>query len=410
MYDFIVIGSGMAGLYAAYQLKKRYPILRICILEKEKTIGGRVGSEHFHGVSIPIGAGVGREKDTLLRQLLKEFNISYSKHEYQCRDLNPQPVPVMETIRQLRSEYRKNPSEAEGKTFRQYATDKLGKSHYDAFLISAGYTDYENEDVYETLYHYGMEDNEPGWNLLSIPWNDLLQVLIRKIGRKHIHVHQKVIELHTKDETPDGHFQLITTSPHQEDVQKLWKTSHVVMATTIQSVQDLLSRHPFPAHLYQQIHCQPFLRIYAKASDKCNPILKQYIPMTTLVPGPIHKIIPISHKKGVYMIVYTDNQGALESKKDTENTPENCQKWSKKIEECFGLEQGAVEFIDIQSYYWSCGTHYYSPLKTSEEIKTRTDFIRKAQRPIKDLWVVGEMVSRNQGWVEGALESVHAVL
>jgi hypothetical protein len=310
----------------------------------------------------------------------------------------------METIRQLRSEYRKNPSEASGKTFRQYATTKLGKKTYDSFLISAGYTDYENEDVYETLYHYGMEDNEPGWILLYIPWNDLLEALIRKIGRKHIHTNTEIIDLKIKEETEDGLFHLVSQNKTQ------WKTANVIMATKTCVVQDLIPGANHPDSIYQQIHSQPFLRVYAKSSDKSISVLQQSIPMTTVVSGPIHKIIPIAPKKGVYMIVYTDNQGALELKKYIENTADNRKTWARKIEECFGLEKGAVEFMDIQSYYWSCGTHYYSPLKKSEGIKNRADFIRKAQRPSSNLWVVGEMISTKQGWVEGALESVQAIL
>jgi hypothetical protein len=150
--------------------------------------------------------------------------------------------------------------------------------------------------------------------------------------------------------------------------------------------------------------------VYAKASEQSIPLLKQYIPMTTLVPGPIHKIIPISPKKGIYMIVYTDNQGALELEKYTENTADTRHIWAKKIEEVFGLEQGAIEFTDSKSYFWPCGTHYYSPLEKTDGIKNRADFIRRAQKPMEGLWVVGEMISTNQGWVEGALESVQAVL
>ena len=42
--------------------------------------------------------------------------------------------------------------------------------------------------------------------------------------------------------------------------------------------------------------------------------------------------------------------------------------------------------------------------------KNRTQFIDIAQHPEKGILVVGEVVSENQGWTEGALESVKAVL
>ena len=40
----------------------------------------------------------------------------------------------------------------------------------------------------------------------------------------------------------------------------------------------------------------------------------------------------------------------------------------------------------------------------------RNSFIREAQNPEKGMLVVGEVVSKHQGWVEGALESVKFVV
>jgi protoporphyrinogen oxidase len=402
MYDFIIVGGGISGLYAAYQILKKTPQIKIAILEKEDRIGGRVGSDSFHGIQIPIAAGVGRKFDTHLIQLLKELKIKYTEHEYHSRDLNPHPVPVMDTIRKLRSEYRKNPSGAVGKTFREYAIQKLGKKTYDGFVISAGYTDYEKEDVYETLYHYNMEDNEPGWGILYIRWNDLLDALIQKIGRKHIHTKIDVTEIKLAD-SEEGHHILLTKNGHD------YKTKNIILATQIDTVKHLFHGGKAAA-LYQQIHCQPFLRLYAKASEKSIPILRQYIPMTTTVSGPIHKIIPMSPKTGIYMIAYTDNRGVSELADTLKNTAENRNLWARKIENVFGIEKNTLEFEELKDYRWQCGTHYYSPFIKSKGINNRNDFIYKAQRPMEGVWVVGEMISRKQGWVEGALESVQAIL
>ena len=38
------------------------------------------------------------------------------------------------------------------------------------------------------------------------------------------------------------------------------------------------------------------------------------------------------------------------------------------------------------------------------------DFVYQAQHPQEGMLVVGEVVSRYQGWTEGALESVEAVV
>jgi monoamine oxidase len=45
-----------------------------------------------------------------------------------------------------------------------------------------------------------------------------------------------------------------------------------------------------------------------------------------------------------------------------------------------------------------------------EKWKDRDDFINAAQNPADGILVVGEVVSKHQGWVEGALESVKSVV
>ena len=75
--DVIIIGSGIAGLYAAYQIKRfAPPNTTFLILEKNKKewMGGRIGNDTFYGADIVVGAGVGREsKDHALIKLLKLY-------------------------------------------------------------------------------------------------------------------------------------------------------------------------------------------------------------------------------------------------------------------------------------------------------------------------------------------------
>jgi monoamine oxidase len=70
-------------------------------------------------------------------------------------------------------------------------------------------------------------------------------------------------------------------------------------------------------------------------------------------------------------------------------------------------EMAGYEFDDVVKFYWEHGTHYYKPL--SARWKDRDEFIRYAQNPVAGIYLVGECISKNQGWTEGALESVRAV-
>ena len=71
MYDCIIIGSGPIGLYVAYRLLSQ--TTNILVLEKEESIGGRVGNITFHNTTVVTGAGIGRlKKDGLLINLLNQ--------------------------------------------------------------------------------------------------------------------------------------------------------------------------------------------------------------------------------------------------------------------------------------------------------------------------------------------------
>ena len=133
--------------------------------------------------------------------------------------------------------------------------------------------------------------------------------------------------------------------------------------------------------------------------------MKEYVPGYTIVPGPLQKIIPMDANKGVYMIAYSDNENATLLKPYLKNNEENREFFCTLLEKSLGIPENSLHLIAIKDYYWSIGTHYYTPLQR-KLYKNREDFIEKAQHPEKNILVVGEMVSLNQGWTEGALESV----
>ena len=395
-YDIIIVGAGLAGLYSAYNIKKMNPHLSFLILERDqkKWVGGRIGTDEFYGEKIVVGAGIGREKkDKLLVQLLKELHIPTKKCDIKMHFASTvsNPVDVVKIIQYLKKEYESYKTKP-SITFSQFAKEKLGESLYKSFTISAGYTDYENEDVFDTLYYYGMDDNHPGWKSLIIDWSELVDKLCKNIGWDHIRTKHNVDKIQEKK--IQGHSSIFEVTTVQKQIYTCTK---VIIAGNINTIHKLLPGFS----IYNQIHGQPFLRVYAKVGHASDVILRKYIPSQTIVPGPLHKLIPIGN--GVYMIAYTDNAGALALKNNITNTSENRIFFARLLEQSLGIASGSISLTAIKSYYWPVGTHYYSPLKG---YATRKEFIEKAQHPMHNMFVVGEMVSLNQGWTEGALESV----
>jgi hypothetical protein len=306
------------------------------------------------------------------------------------------PCNVKKIINILKKQFKEKSANAPvKKTFKEFALPILGPDLYKNLTICLGYTDYENEDVCDTLYNYGLEDNFDTWTALHVPWKLLVETIAKKVGIKNIHCSSYVTNI---EQLSPCNFIVKT------DKGNTYLCNKVILATTISSVQKLLPNDP----IYQQIHGQTFLRLYGKFTKSSTEIVKQYVPGYTIVPGPLKKIIPMDTDKGVYMIAYSDNEDAKYLKDRLTNTQKNRDYFCELLEEALGIPRGALNLIAIKDYYWPIGTHYYEPFHGP--FKNRKDFIKKAQNPMPGMLVVGEMISVNQGWTQGALESVEAVV
>ncbi len=404
-YDIVIIGSGIAGLYSAYLIKKSNPDIKFIILEKYKKnwIGGRVGSEKFYGVDVVTGAGVGR-KDTnmLLIKLMNELKVKYNEFDANVNysQTIKERVNIIKILNYLKKIYnlnkKDNPLE-NNKTFKNFAQKILGNKLYNDFIINNGYTDYENADVYETLFNYGMEDNATGWIGLRIHFKDLINKLYEFIGKDHFKFSNNVVKIDNINKMPNVY--CISTENGNN-----YYTNKIILATTITGIKKLIPNADKSDSLYQQIHGQTFLRLYAKFDKKSTEIMKQYVPYYTIVPTELQKIIPVNPDKGIYEIAYSDNENAFNLKENLENNDKNKLFYSRLVEKSLGIKDKTIKIMGLKQFYWPVGTHYYEPLKGS--FKNRSDFLKKAQHPEKCILIVGEVVSTYQGWIEGALESV----
>jgi hypothetical protein len=410
-YDVIIVGSGMSGLYAALQVKKLCPDLTCLVIERNQLFGGKAYEHRFENTDVVTGAGIGRKnKDKLLLKLMREFQIPihFFETEHKYSELIHPPCDVKAIFALLKRTYESEKvAKIHTTTFKQYATAILGEAAYKHFILCAGYSDYEQADVYDTLYHYNFDDNYNKWVGFSVPWKALVDKIVHSLGHKRIINNTEVTKIHIM---ADDVFEVATKRSSNSTNYKYY-CEKLVIATDIDSLTSLIRtvaprspRSPALSSLYTQIQGQSFLRLYAKFSRESVPHIKEKVQGVTVVEGPMQKIIPMNPDKGVYMIIYSDNKDADFFKRYFNNTRFNRDALNRIFETSLGLE-GKLRIESIKEFYWKNGTHYYKPL--APEFKTRQEFIRTAQHPYRNVLVVGEMISIYQGWVEGALESVH---
>ena len=75
--DIIVIGGGISGLTAAYELKKHDK--KVMVLEKNNFIGGRMSSKMIDGINFSLGAQFVTPFYKNMNRYIKEFNLETEK-------------------------------------------------------------------------------------------------------------------------------------------------------------------------------------------------------------------------------------------------------------------------------------------------------------------------------------------
>lgn len=388
-YDFIIIGGGLAGLYMAYLLRTTTNASFI-VLEKSNRFGGRAYNEKFAGVSVPTGAGIGRKvPDQLLLKLMKQLDLPIKffpvEHHYSPR---VESVDIDWRFDQLKSVV----SPFIRDTFKSVASQIWGKDNYNNFLIYNGYRDMEQEDIQETLTNYRIKDNYKKWTGFNVDWNMLVKRLSNHIGLHRLFINQSIHQIHREH---DG---FIIRTP-----QRIYDCKQIIFATPPEVIEHFFGFVPGIRMLYSNIGTQPFLRTYVQFDAPSTEIIKHYIQGTTIVSNLLQKIIPIQPDKGIYMIAYSDNRNAVNGSRLT------AEQIVQKLSQEFNIRTGTpLHILHLQHYFWKIGTHYYKPLHP--RFSNRLQFIRAAQQPLKDVYVIGDWISRNQGWVEGALESVQRII
>ena len=95
-------------------------------------------------------------------------------------------------------------------------------------------------------------------------------------------------------------------------------------------------------------------------------------------------------------------------KNNVEDKQINRDLFARLVEISLGITPNSLRLLSLLSFFWPVGTHYYSPLKPP--FRNRQEFLKMVQHPLPSMLVVGEVVSIDNGWTNGALDSVEKVV
>lgn len=410
LYDEIVIGAGIAGLYWIYKTKPS----NYLILEKSNRIGGRIYNINWYGSQISLGGGIIKSSNNHTVDLCNKFDLNLldgiSKYEMidwvesnnkQSNEPNEDKFYTINSnlTKYLRKIYQSNKQEINNNmlNFEEfldlYVELKISQLIKTNFL----YKTFFNSDVYSVLYNeidelLRTEDFHYKY-IMNGGYTQLLDKLIKIVGKEKIITDTNVLEIKKQIER-STYYEIITNT------SKIYRTKKIILATEsknniIWNLSNQITENKL-SKLYQMTSGSNYIRIYSYHKNSHG---LKYSYKTS---GLVGKVIVINDK--ILMCSYTEEQDAIKLKKILENKSRSAQ-----LEIIYKLLNNCQIPItkpdDIKIKFWVSGIHYNKP---GYDMEIKKSFISELKK--QNIIVIGECVSDSHGWVNSALESVESVL
>ena len=444
MYDYLIVGAGISGLYTAYRLCKKYPQAKICILEATSYIGGRLHSIKYDGLIMDGGGARFNTDQKRIISLIKEVGLwnkiipissdttykpmtdsSDTKDDTILSNTLSNTFPTIDDFIVFMKKYIKE---------KQINRDALINSTILDFSVEHFSKDYPTIkqyliDIYPYYSELGVLNAVEGLNLFSNEFSDKTKYYILNGGLEQLAetLYDKLKALNNKKtssidiykETPvfeiskekdTNTYKIMTSNDNTFTTKNVIITipKNKLLHIKFKLNSDTMMKHKlkqFQKNM-NSVQNEPLYRIYARYPLDKTTHKVWFDGMGKISTHlPIKYIIPTNYKKGVIMISYTDSKFARYwFNKMANGTFEAT--LNKQLKQLFPDKD-----IPKAKWYkhcpWNSGAGYW------KKGYDRALIMPKMIEPLghhTHLYVCGENYSSHQAWVEGSLETSELVL
>jgi monoamine oxidase len=462
IYDYIIIGGGIAGVYCAYQLKKRFPDRTILLLEKSGTLGGRVDTFQDRYMTVEAGAGRFSDAHSILVGLIDELKLKtkivriksapvfapsdgtghFQNSVFDAPGPYKQPIVnaafdmalgqtipnagmIIEIVLASRLE---SPDTLRNMTFIQFIKKVVGPKGAEYIKQSFGYYSeliiMNAYDAVELMIQLGPQNQ---FYSLKGGLTQIVERMTAKIKgtgssrsdrsarsshssrSDRILLNREVLKVHETLGSNGQSVFSVECSIANSSIQPTRSITYVGKTCICAVPKQVLEKIPIfkpISSMLKHIQCGSLCRIYSKFDTSSGDVwFKNMQSFTTN--NHLRIVIPYNEKEGIIMISYSDNMFA-----DFWNKLESTGgigAVNRELARLMKLSTG----IDIPPpikthvFYWKCGVGYWGVGANSGEISKRIIH----PFPDKSLFICGEHYSESgQQWMEGALETSDRVL
>lgn len=394
MYDIIIVGGGISGLFLAYKLSETNK--DILLVEQSNRLGGRLHTIHENNLSFDAGGARFSSKHKKMLALLHELELD------QFMYLLPDTIQFID--------HNKKISYSLHKQFKQVLTysKKLSKSKLESISFSQlciQCLGYQKATQLQNMFGYDSEfEIMNAYSAVTMFKTDLLSktnYFCLEGGMENI-IHTLEANLSTKSNVEIKlNSQVSDIKNHSIQVHsKTYKAKKIIVALPLREISEFTL---FQLPIFKSVTPIPLLRIYAQYPVPKSGKVWFHNIQRTITDNYIRHIIPINYEKGLIMISYTDGKYAQMwnrlSQKDL------IQELHKQVKTVCNI-QYIPNPIFSKTYYWNEGVHMW---KVGVDMKQTYQQIMKPFDS-KEIYICNEAFSKHQCWVEGCLDMAYDVL
>lgn len=412
---YVIVGGGIAGLYAGYILVKQYAQTDITIIEKSGRLGGRiytVGSDKYPVLgnsTIELGAGVIRPIHTTILKLINELGLSDKLI------LSKAPKMFVTTDKSGKI-IKKSDLDETGFTRIVHELSIIKKSADFAMVqLLNSYSLFRFIEKYYGLGVARQMDDQFGYDGDFTNSNafDGIDMLVRDSPNEKYFLSGGLKQIIDKlvNYLSDNGVRILKNTGLVDIVK--YNTQYICETSNGQMKADLIILAIPPNNLKSIKFLSGISRNFDLVIPKCLfriylifPVINNNVWFSDIVgslvtPGLLRQIIPINKEKGICMI-YAASEPAMTMKYLSESDI-LIEEIMDKINKLF-----PDKIIPKPTHYinkfWKYATHVWAP-----NSKLRSNKISQPY-PGEQIYICGEAYSKVQQWIEGALLSVDDII
>jgi hypothetical protein len=410
IYDYIIVGGGVAGLTVAKELAQRKH--SVLCLEYWPNWGGRVLTRRDtvgkHKIQYEIGAGRIFHAHHRVNALVKRYGLhTYpisTESEYEGR-----PNDFLKLFKPIRTALKTLPPSLLAMHTIQELVPKSMHHVLSMFPYTSEFT-VMRADVALRLF----EAEKPMGAVGGAEYYGIkegLDALSTGLHREAVAAGAICRARHQVEDAKqgaDGLFDVTgfksskSSKGSKEKDPFHFRSTRLIIATCRCSLSGFSVLKGVP--LLKQVQTGALMRIYAVYPPNKDGSVWFAGLKKQVTAGPLRHVIPINEESGLIMISYTDGDDTKFWRgKEGEALEAAIQREAKAL----FPDRAIPAPVYLKKHDWTQGCSYWAPTGEPYDVKAAS---KAAHNPSPGVYVVGESVSLTQTWVEGALESAEYLL